>query len=139
MPHWVTYKTGEAWFPDEKLMYINGFEWKAILLALKSFVKTSLRHVKIKSDNTPAIHCIKRMSSPSSNLSAAHISRKLNTVTVMESRSNHVDTEWMLQSKFLIRELVHLGFKPEIDLLLPILTHSLANMQHLGQIQGQCI
>ena len=56
------------------------------------------------------------MSSPSSNLSAAHISRKINTVTDKESRSNHVDTEWMLQSKFLILELVHLGFKPKIDL-----------------------
>ena len=33
-----------------------------------------------------------------------------------ESRSNHVDTESMLQSKFLNLVLEHLCFKPEIDL-----------------------
>ena len=33
--------TGGAWLPDEKLMCINVLELKAILLALKSFAKTS--------------------------------------------------------------------------------------------------
>ena len=33
-----------------------------------------------------------------------------------ESRSNHVDTEWMLQSTFLNLALEHLCFKQEIDL-----------------------
>ena len=35
--------TGGAWIPDEKLMHINVLEMKAILLALKSFVKTNIQ------------------------------------------------------------------------------------------------
>ena len=50
--------TSGAWLPDETLMHINVRELKAILLALKSSVKTS--H-KIMSDNTTAIHCINKM------------------------------------------------------------------------------
>ena len=34
----------QAWLSDEKLIYINALELKAILLALKSFVKTSHKH-----------------------------------------------------------------------------------------------
>ena len=48
--------TGGAWLPDEKLMHVNVVELKAILLALKSFVKTSHKHIKIMSDNITAIH-----------------------------------------------------------------------------------
>ena len=44
--------TGGAWLPVEKLMHINVLELKAVLLALKSFVKTSHKHIKIISDNT---------------------------------------------------------------------------------------
>ena len=50
--------TGGAWLPDEKLMHINVLELKAILLALKSFVKTSHKHM---SDNTTTIYCINKM------------------------------------------------------------------------------
>ena len=50
------------------------------------------------------------------HLSLAHIPGKLNTVADKESRSNRVDTEWMLQSKVLNLALEHLCFKPEIDL-----------------------
>ena len=90
--------TGGAWLPDEKLMHINVLELKAILLALKSFVKTSHKHIKIMSDNTTAIHCINKMGTSHSMechhevlkiwewaiihknyLSAAHIPGKLNT------------------------------------------------------------
>ena len=53
--------TGGAWLPDEKLMHINVLELKAILLALKSFVKTSHKHIKTMSDNITAIHCINKM------------------------------------------------------------------------------
>ena len=49
-------------------------------------------------------------------LSAAHIPGKLSTVADKESRSIHVDTEWMIQSKFLNLALEHLCFKLEIDL-----------------------
>ena len=87
--------TGGAWLPDEKLMHINVLELKAILLALKSFVKTSHKHM---SDNTTAIHCINKMGTSHSmechhevlkiwewaiiyknHLSAPHIPGKLNT------------------------------------------------------------
>ena len=44
--------TGGAWLPDEKLMHINILELKAILLALKSLLKTRHKHIKIMSDNT---------------------------------------------------------------------------------------
>ena len=135
--------TGGAWLPDEKLMHINVLELKAISLALKSFVKTSHKHIKIMSDNTTAIHCINKMGTSHSmechhevlkiwewaiiyknHLSAAHIPGKLNTVADKESRSNHIDTGWMLQPKFLNLALKHLCFKPEKISLLPILTHS---------------
>ena len=132
----VNVSTGGAWCPDEKLTLINVLELKAILLALKSFVKTSHNHIKIMSDNTTAIHCINKMGTSNSMechhevlkiweweiiyknhlLSAAHIPGKLNTVADKESRSNHIDIEWMLQSKFLNLALEHLCFKSEIDL-----------------------
>ena len=111
--------TGGAWLPDEKLMHINVLELMAILLALTSFMKTSHKHIKIMSDNTTAIQCINKMGTSHSieshhevlkiwewaiiyknHLSAAHIPGKLNTVADKESRSNHIDTEWMLQPKF---------------------------------------
>ena len=122
--------TGGTWIPDEKLMPINVLEMKAILLALKSFVKTNHKHIKIIPDNTTAIHCINKMGTSHSmechhqvlkiwewaiinknHLSAAHIPGKLKTVAENESRSNHVDTEWMLQSKILNLALEHLCFK----------------------------
>ena len=61
------------------------------------------------------------MSSPSSkshlsHLSASHILEKLNTIADNESLSNHVDTEWMLQLKFLNLALKYLYFKPEMHL-----------------------
>ena len=60
------------------------------------------------SDNTTAIHCINKRGTSQSmechiyknHLSAAHIPGKLNTVADKEFRSNHSDTEWMLQPKF---------------------------------------
>ena len=115
-------------------MHINILELKAILLALKSFVKTCHKHIKIMSDNTTAIHCINNMGTSYSmechhqvlkiwewaiinknHLLAAHIPGKLNTVADKEPLSNHVDTEWMLQSKLLNLALENLCFKPEID------------------------
>ena len=49
-------------------------------------------------------------------LSAPHIPGKLNTVADKESQSNHVDIEWMLQSKLSNLALERLCFEPEIDL-----------------------
>ena len=51
--------TGWVWPPDEKLMHINVLELKATLLAPKSFAKAG--HKQYRSDNTIAIHCIKKM------------------------------------------------------------------------------
>ena len=53
--------TGGTWLPDETLMHTNALELKAVLLSLKSFVKTSHKHIKIMSDNTTAIYCINKM------------------------------------------------------------------------------
>ena len=116
-------------------MHINVLELKAILLALKSFVKTSHKYIKITSDNITATHCSNKMRTfystechhqvlktwqwaiiHENHLSAAHIPGKLNTVGDKESRSNHIDSEWMLQSKALNQALEHLCFKPEMDI-----------------------
>ena len=113
-------------------MHMNVLELKAILLPLKSFVKTSHKHIKTMSDNTISIHCINKMGTSHSmechheiltNLridnyfqKSSHISGKTNTVADKESRSNHADTELMLQSNFLNLALEHFYFKPEIDL-----------------------
>ena len=125
--------TGGAGLPDEKMMHTNVVELQAILLAPKSFVQTSYKHIKIMSDNTTAIHCINKMGTSHSmecrdqviniwewkiihknHLSAAHISGKLNPEK--ESQSNHVGTEWIVQSKVLNLALEHFCFKPELDL-----------------------
>ena len=37
--------TGGSWLSDENLMHLNVLELKAILLALKSFVKTSHKYI----------------------------------------------------------------------------------------------
>ena len=74
--------TGGTWIPDEKLMHINALELKEILLALKSFVKTSQNYIEVMSDNTTALtkwgHHIHGMSSRSSkNLGMSNYSQKL--------------------------------------------------------------
>ena len=126
---------GGAWLPNENLMHINVLKLKANLLALKSFVKTSHKYIQIMSENTATIHCINKMVTAHSKechhevlkiwewaiihknlLSAAHIPGKLNTVANKESRSNHADTEWVLQSKILNLTLEYFCFKPGICL-----------------------
>ena len=91
--------------------------------------------LEILSNNTTAIHYLNKMGTSHSMecdqetlkiwewaiihkhlLSAAHITGKLSTVVHKESRSIHVDTEWLIQSKVLNLALEHLCFKPEIDL-----------------------
>ena len=127
--------TDGAWLLNDKLMHINVLKLKANLLALRSFVKTSHKYIKIMSANTKAIHFINKMVTAHSmechhqvpkiwewaiihknHLSAAHIPGKLNTVANKESRSNHADTEWMLQSNIFNLTLEHLCFKPKIYL-----------------------
>ena len=126
---------GGAWLPNENPMHINVLKLKANLLALKSFVKTSHKYIQIMSENTATIHCINKMVTAHAKechhevlktwewaiihknlLSAAHIPGKLNTVANKESRSNHADTEWVLQSKILNLTLEYFCFKPEIYL-----------------------
>ena len=127
--------TGGAWLLDEKLMHINVLELKTILLDLKSFKRISHKRIKVMSDSTTAIHCINKTVTSHSmechhqvikiweqaiihktNLLAVHIPGRLNTLADKKSRSNHVDIEWTLRSKFLDLALEHLCFKPEIDL-----------------------
>ena len=52
---------GGAWLSYGKLTHINVLELKTILLALKSFVKTIHKHIKIMSDSTTEIHRISKM------------------------------------------------------------------------------
>ena len=67
--------TGGEWLPDEKLIHINVLELKAILLVLKSFVKTSHKHIKIMPDNTTAIYCITKMGTSHSGPSIKDVRR----------------------------------------------------------------
>ena len=126
--------TGGTWLPDEKLMHINVLELKPILLALDSFAKTSHKRINVMSENTTPILCIHKMVIPHSmechqqvlkiwkwaiihenDLSTDRISGTLNTFTDRESRSSHVDTKLMLQSKFSIWHKYSF-FQPEIDI-----------------------
>ena len=85
--------------------------------------------------NTTAINCINKMGTSHSTechhqvlkiwewaiihknpLSVAQIPGKLSTVAFMESQSNHVDIEWMLQSRFFNVTSEHLCFDAEINL-----------------------
>lgn len=52
---------GEAWLLDEKLIHVDAFDMKAILLALKPFVKTSHEQIKLMFNNTTETHCIKKL------------------------------------------------------------------------------
>ena len=92
--------------PYEKLMHVNVLELKANWLALKLFVKTSLKHIEIMPDNTTTIHCINKMGTShlmechrqvlklwkwaiihKNHLSAGHNARKLNAVADKYCRS----------------------------------------------------
>lgn len=57
----VNVSSGEAWLLDEKLIHLNVFDIKVILLALRPFVKTSHEHIKLMFDNTTETHCIKKL------------------------------------------------------------------------------
>ena len=65
-----------AWLPDETLMHINVLELKAIILAVKSFVKTCHKRIKM-SDNTTAIHCINKIRIFTSNAMSSQSSKNL--------------------------------------------------------------
>ena len=58
-------------------MHINVLELKAIILAVKSFVKTCHKRIKIMSDNTTAIHCINKMGIFTSNAMSLQSSKNL--------------------------------------------------------------
>ena len=53
--------TDGACLSDDKMIHINVLTLKAILLALKSFVKTSDKRIRIMSHNTTAIRFINKM------------------------------------------------------------------------------
>ena len=67
VPPWVIYPQARmTWLSDEKLMHINALELKAILIAQKTFVKASHKHIKVIFENTIAIQCINKMETPPS-------------------------------------------------------------------------
>ena len=150
--------TSGTWLPDKRLMHVNVLELKAILLGLKSFVIASHKHIKIMSENTTAIHYINKMEASYSMqrncqvlniwkwaiihknyLSATHISGKLHPLADKKFRSNHVDTEWMSQSKILDLALDYLCFKPEIGLFDTITNTQLGKYAAFRPDQGQYI
>ena len=67
------------------------------------------------------------------HLSEAHIPGKLNSFADKWSWSNHVDTEWMLQSRLLNMALEHLCFKSEIDLFATNINYT-TNYGKLGKL-----
>ena len=128
--------TGGHWSPAEAELHINGLELKAALFALQSF-KHHLngKHVKLMIDNTTAVYIINNMGTSHSDhchsvcvaiwefcishkiwLTAAHLPGSLNVVADKESRQSYRDSEWMIDSHILQESLLHLNFKPEIDL-----------------------
>ena len=52
----VNVSSGEAWLLDEKLIHLNVFDIKVILLALRPFVKTSHEHIKFMFDHRNPLH-----------------------------------------------------------------------------------
>ena len=93
------------------------------------------KHVKIMIDNTTALSVINNKGTSHNDqcsdvacdiwnlceensiwLTAAYIPSKDNIIADRESRNKNVDTEWMLNSRFLMLVLKHFNFLPCIDL-----------------------
>ena len=103
---------------DEKLMRINVLELKKILLILKSFVKTSHKHIKIMSDNTTAIQCITKMGT-SYSMECHHQLLKIQEWTTIHKNhllAAHIPRMLNGCPNQSFRIWNYLCFKPEIDL-----------------------
>ena len=132
-------KTGGEWLHNEKGSHINVLEIKAVYFALKSLIKTNLKHVRIMIDNTTAVTYVNKMGGTQSHacneiaqniwqwaitrniwLSAAHIPGTQNPEADFQSRNFDINksSEWTL-TDFIFQKIVHefIDFgKPDIDL-----------------------
>lgn len=131
-------KTNGGWSLSEKDMSINALELKAILYGIRALImpsNTALRHLRVMTDNTTAVHCINNMGTSHSDhcnditfeiwkccrklgawVSAAHIPGKLNTEADFLSRNINMDAEWMLNPELFKESLKILNCKPTVDL-----------------------
>ena len=128
--------TGGHWLPNEAKHHINYLELLAAYFVLKSFIKDIKgKHIKMMIDNTTAVSVINNMGTCHSDpcnsvackiwtlceengiwLTAAHIPGKENVTADYESRNSNLDTEWMLNPKYLSQVLEGIPFTPVIDL-----------------------
>ena len=132
---------GGQWTEEEKTDHINVLELKACLFALKSFcAKRSNEHIRLVTDNSCAMYCIRRQGSSKVRLndvareiwlfamernlmlSSAHLAGKLNVESDQESRVFDVNTEWSLKQD-IYQEIIGLFGKPSIDLFASRLNH----------------
>ena len=82
--------------------------------------------MKLMIDNTTAVYINNMGASQSDHCHSicvaiwefciSHLTGSLNVVADKESRQSYRDSEWMIGSHILQESLLHLNFKPEIDL-----------------------
>ena len=125
--------TGGSWTAVEAQQHINYLELLAAFFTLKSFINhLRNKHVKIMIDNTTAVSVGTNHSEQCNEvtheiwalcekhgiwLTAAYIHGKLNILADKESRNKNLDTEWMLNKKYMTEALLSkLCFSPNIDL-----------------------
>lgn len=127
--------TGGQWNIEESSLHINVLELKAILFSLKSYFNNlSCVHVRIKSDNSTAVHYVNNLGGVKSlschkvakdiwlwamqrciHLSAEHLPGTENTQADKASRIFDVNTEWQL-SQIVFDKIVHVFGPFDIDL-----------------------
>ena len=135
--------TGGDWTTEEMEFSINWLELKAAFLTLQTFcAQMRDTHIRLMIDNTTAVACINKMASTKPHLfqlvrqvtewaiernltlSAAHIPGRLNVVADRESRTQNLDTEWMLETS-VFQQLCEIFGTPEIDLFASRINHQL--------------
>lgn len=131
-------KTNGGWSLSEKDLSINALELKAILYGIRALIMHSniiLRHLRVMTDNTTAVHCINNMGTSHSDhcndiafeiwkccremgtwISAAHVPGKHNIEADFLSRNINMDAEWMLNPTLFEESLKLLNCKPTVDL-----------------------
>lgn len=135
--------TGGDWTTEEMEFSINWLELKAAFLTLQTFcAQMRDTHIRLMIDNTTAVACINKVASTKPHLfqlvrqvmecaiernltlSAAHIPCRLNVVADRESRTQNLDTEWMLDEN-VFQRLCEIFGTPEIDLFAFRINHQL--------------
>jgi hypothetical protein len=127
---------GGRWSEEESQLHINVLELKAVELALRIKCRDKVNlHVRIMSDNTTTVACIKKQGSVQSTncnevaqriwkfmlergnwVSAAHCPGVDNVEADRASREFKDDVEWSLNKEIFQRLCRRLRIKPSIDL-----------------------